>query len=216
MRNPDGNLNVGTMEGKALEVVEMINGRKMEVMCVRETKWKGDRAVKMAEGYNMLHAGGDGWGNGVGIIVNVEISKEVARVERWQERIIAVWTMIRQHMICVICVYGPQTGRTELDLLVVRQQQLRRVKDCKALAGECVTTQHKPAVFEVRMNMWKEEKTMRPTNIKWWKCKDDMMVEYWERVGGKYQELDTEKGTVEGGCGPYKDAFACCGGGAAW
>ena len=32
----------------------------------------------------MLHAGGDGRGNGVGIIVNVEISKDVARVERWQ------------------------------------------------------------------------------------------------------------------------------------
>ena len=41
--------------------------------------------------------------------------------------------------------------KTELDILVVRQQQLRRVKDCKALAGEYVTTQHKPVVFEARM-----------------------------------------------------------------
>ncbi len=56
----------------------------MEVLCVQETKWKGDRARKMAEGYKMLHAGGDGSSNGVGIIVNVEISKEVVRVERWQ------------------------------------------------------------------------------------------------------------------------------------
>ena len=32
----------------------------------------------------MLHAGGDGRSNGVGIMVNVEISKEVVRVERWQ------------------------------------------------------------------------------------------------------------------------------------
>ena len=36
----------------------------------------------MAEGYNMLHAGGDGRGNGFGIFVNVEISKDVVRVER--------------------------------------------------------------------------------------------------------------------------------------
>ena len=50
-------------------------------MCVQETKWRGDRAREMAEGYNMLHAGGDGRGNGVGIIVNVEIRKDVARVE---------------------------------------------------------------------------------------------------------------------------------------
>ena len=85
-----GSLNVGTMEEKALEVVEMMKRRKMEVLCVQETKWKGDRARKMAEGYKMLHAGGDGRSNCVGIIVNVEISKEVVRVERWQGRIIAV------------------------------------------------------------------------------------------------------------------------------
>ena len=29
----------------------------------------------MAVGYKMMHAGGDGRGNGVGIILNVEISK---------------------------------------------------------------------------------------------------------------------------------------------
>ena len=57
------------------------------------------------EGYKMLLAGGDGRSNGVGIIVNVEISKYVVRVERWQGMIIAVWMMIRQQMVCVICVY---------------------------------------------------------------------------------------------------------------
>ena len=36
------------------------------------------------------------------------------------------------------------------------------VKDCKALAGEYVTTQHKPVVFEVRMKKWKEKRTMGP------------------------------------------------------
>ena len=97
--------------------------------------------------------------------------------------------------------------QTELDLLVVRQQQLRRVKDCKALAGEYVTTQHKPVVFEVRMKKWKEKRTMGPKNIKWWKCKDEMMVEYRERVRRKYEELDAEKGTVEGEWRQYKDAF---------
>ena len=78
--------------------------------------------------------------------------------------------------------YSNGRHKTELDLLVVRQQQLRRVKDCKALAGECVTTQHKPVVFEVRTKKWKEKRTMGPKNIRWWKCKDEMMVEYRERV----------------------------------
>ena len=96
---------------------------------------------------------------------------------------------------------------TELDLLVVRQQQLRRVKDCKALAGEYLTTQHKPVVFEVRLKKWKEKMTMGPTNIKWWRCKDEMMVEYRERVRRKYEEIDAHKGTVEGEWRQYNDAF---------
>ena len=72
-----GSLNVGTMEGKALEVVEMMQRRRLEVLCVQETKWKGDRARQMAGGYKMMHAGGDGRSNGVGVIVSEEISMKV-------------------------------------------------------------------------------------------------------------------------------------------
>ena len=53
--------------------------------------------------------------------------------------------------------YRSGRHKTELDLLMVRQQQLRRVNDCKALTGEYVTTQHKPVVVEVRMKKWKEK-----------------------------------------------------------
>ena len=54
--------------------------------------------------------------------MNADISKEVVRVERWQGRIIAVWMMIRQQMVCVICVYGPQTGRTEAEKEAFREE----------------------------------------------------------------------------------------------
>ena len=57
------------------------------------------------------------------------------------------------------------------------------------------------------MKKWKEKRTMGPKNIKWWKCKDEMMVEYRERVRRKYEELDAEKGTVEGEWRQYTDAF---------
>ena len=57
------------------------------------------------------------------------------------------------------------------------------------------------------MKKWKDKRTMGPKNIKLWKCKDDMPVEYRERVKRKYEELDAEKGTVEGEWRQYKDAF---------
>ena len=28
------------------------------------------------------------------------------------------------------------------------------------------------------MKKWKEKRTLGPKNSKWWKCKDEMMVEY--------------------------------------
>ena len=58
------------------------------MLCIQETKWKGDRERALAGGYKMLHAGGDGKTNGVGIIVSAKISKDVVGVERWQGRII--------------------------------------------------------------------------------------------------------------------------------
>ena len=48
---------------------------------------------------------------------------------------------------------------------------------------------------------------MGPKNMKLWKCKDEMMVEYRESVRRKYEELDEEKGTMEGEWRQYKDAF---------
>ena len=57
------------------------------------------------------------------------------------------------------------------------------------------------------MKKWKEKRTMGPKNIKWWKCNDEMMVEYRERVRRNYEELDVEMGTVEGEWRQYKYAF---------
>ena len=53
-----GSLNVGSLGGKSLEVVEMMRRRKLEILCLQETKWKGDRARVLQGGYKLFHAGG--------------------------------------------------------------------------------------------------------------------------------------------------------------
>ena len=61
MRSPDGKSERGDDEGKGvLSIVEIRKRRKTEVLCVQETKWRGDTARKMAEGYKMLRVEGDG------------------------------------------------------------------------------------------------------------------------------------------------------------
>ena len=38
---------MGTLSGKGVEVMEMMERRRLEVLCVQETKWRGDRARMM-------------------------------------------------------------------------------------------------------------------------------------------------------------------------
>ena len=131
-----------------------------------------DRLAGLSDGQTMLcfagdfnaHIGGDeesigrfGWGtrNGEG--------REL--VEMLRRNGLAVAGTFFQKKESHKITYRSGRHKPELDLLVVRQQQLRRVKDCKALAGEYVITQHKPVVFEVRMEKWKEKRTMGPMEV---------------------------------------------------
>ena len=93
------------------------------MLCVQEIKLKG----ALAGGHKMLHAGGDGKSNGVGIIVPEGISKDVARVGRWQGKIVVAWMMEKRHLVCIIYVNGPQTGRVETEKWASREELERLV-----------------------------------------------------------------------------------------
>ena len=75
------------------------------------------------------------------------------------------------------------------------------------MAGEHVTTQHKPVVFVVRMHKKKQTKTVGRRTIKWWRCKGDVAVEYKERVTVKYEELNEKVGGLEEEWKKYKEPF---------
>ena len=91
--------------------------------------------------------------------------------------------------------------------MLVRKEQLWKIKDCKAIPGEHTTTQHKPVVFVVRMNRTKPSKIVGRKTIKWWKCIDGVATEYRERVKVKYEELGEEVDDVDEEWKKYKDAF---------
>ena len=64
--------------------------------------------------------------------------------------------------------------KTELHLVLVRKEQLWKIKDGKAIAGEHTTTQHKPVVFVVRVKRTKPNKIVGRKTIKWWTCIDEV------------------------------------------
>ena len=83
-------------------------------MCtVQVTKWKGDRARRSVGAYKLLHAGGVGWSNGMEIIVSV--IKQGVRVERCEGQIVMAWVVMQRQILCVMSIYGPQTGRTGVE-----------------------------------------------------------------------------------------------------
>ncbi|KAI5607533.1 hypothetical protein C0J50_1844 [Silurus asotus] len=96
--------------GKGREVADMIERRKVEMLCVQETKWKGSRARNIGGGFKLLYHGVDGKRNGVGVILKKEYSKCVVEVKRVSDRVMKVKLEVEGVMINVISAYAPQVG----------------------------------------------------------------------------------------------------------
>lgn len=60
-----GTLNVGSMTGKERELPEMLERRKVDRVCMQETRWKGSGARCK----KLFYHGVDGRRNGVGVVL---------------------------------------------------------------------------------------------------------------------------------------------------
>ena len=106
-----GSINVGSMTGKGGELVDMLERRKVEICCVQETRWRGNKARPLGRGYKLIYSGTDARGrNGVGVILNKRWQENVVEVSRVNDRIIKVKVMEHQLTINVIAAYAPQRG----------------------------------------------------------------------------------------------------------
>ena len=78
-----GTLNVGTMTGRGRAIADLMKSRRVDILCVQETRWKGNKARELGEGYKLIYSGTNKEGrNGVGIILSSEMKKEVIEVNR--------------------------------------------------------------------------------------------------------------------------------------
>ena len=105
-----GTLNVGTMTGKGRELADMMARRKVDILCVQETKWKGSKAKNIGGGYKLFYHGEDARRNGVGVIMNDEYARRVLEVRRVSDRVLSVKLEVEGMIINLISAYGPQAG----------------------------------------------------------------------------------------------------------
>ena len=102
-----GTQNLGTMTGKGRELADMMMKRKVDILCVQETKWTGSKARNIGDGCKIFYHGKDGRRNGVGVILSEEYIGRVFEVKRVSDRMMYMKLVIDGVMMTVISAYAP-------------------------------------------------------------------------------------------------------------
>jgi len=114
-----GSWNVGSLTGKLREVVDAMTRRRVNILCVQETKWSGQKAREVEDtGYKLWYSGATATRNGVGIVIDKSLKDGVVDIKRRGDRIILVKLLVGDLVLNIISAYAPQIG---LDESVKRQ-----------------------------------------------------------------------------------------------
>ncbi|KAK3561425.1 hypothetical protein QTP86_002546 [Hemibagrus guttatus] len=105
-----GTLNVGTMTGKGRELADVMERRKVDILCVQETRWKGSKARSIGAGFKLFYYGVDNKRNGVGVVLKEEFVRNVLEVKRVSDRVMSLKLEIEGVMLNVVSGYAPQVG----------------------------------------------------------------------------------------------------------
>ena len=85
-----GNWNVGSLTGKGRELVEVMQRRNIDILCIQETRWRGKRAKLLGDGFKIYYSGDSTRRNGVGIILHPDLQDKVLDVVRMNGRMMAL------------------------------------------------------------------------------------------------------------------------------
>lgn len=133
-------LNIGTLSGRIMEIIDMMMRRRIEVLCLQEIRWRGNKS-RFVNGYQIVCGEGDGLRNGVAVVLSPRISKYLVEVKRVNERLKKVILDIEGESICIISAYAPQTGldkRTKEEFYAKASEMVERLnpEDTVVLAGD--------------------------------------------------------------------------------
>ncbi|KAK3556334.1 hypothetical protein QTP70_007104 [Hemibagrus guttatus] len=73
-------LNLVEEVGKGRELADVMERRKVDILCVQETRWKGSKARSIGAGFKLFYYGVDNKRNGVGVVLKEEFVRNVLEV----------------------------------------------------------------------------------------------------------------------------------------
>ncbi|KAK3533658.1 hypothetical protein QTP70_024032 [Hemibagrus guttatus] len=82
--------------------------RKVDILCVQETRWKGSKARSIGAGFKLFYYGVDSKRNGVGVVLKEEFVRNVLEVKRVSDRVMSLKLEIEGVMLNVVSGYAPQ------------------------------------------------------------------------------------------------------------
>ncbi|KAK3542936.1 hypothetical protein QTP70_007285 [Hemibagrus guttatus] len=96
--------------GKGRELADVMERRKVDILCVQETRWKGSKARSIGAGFKLFYYGVDSKRNGVGVVLKDEFVRNVLEVKRVSDRVMSLRLEIEGVMLNVVSGYAPQVG----------------------------------------------------------------------------------------------------------
>jgi hypothetical protein len=92
-----GTWNVGSLTGKLREIVDTMISRRVNILCVQETKWKGQKAKEVEDtGFKLWYTCTTSNKNGVGIVLDKSLKDGVVDIKRQGDKIILleIWFLM--------------------------------------------------------------------------------------------------------------------------
>ncbi|XP_070050638.1 uncharacterized protein [Nicotiana tomentosiformis] len=101
-----GSWNVGTLTGKSIELAKILQKRRVNIVCVQETRWVESRA-RDADEYKLWYSGVQKGKNRVGILVDRELRESMVEVRRVNDRLMIIKLVVGECTINVVSAFAP-------------------------------------------------------------------------------------------------------------
>ena len=98
------------MTGEARELVDMMQRRKVDILCVQEIRWKISKSRSLGAGFKLVYHDVHGKRNGVTVKLKEEFVSTILEVKRVSDRVMSLKTEIEGVMVSVVSGDAPQVG----------------------------------------------------------------------------------------------------------
>ena len=107
-------LNIGTLTGKSREIADVMLRKKIDILCLQDTRWtggkSGGKARNLGDGFKLYYSGGGKPRNGIGICLSEEWQDKVIETNRKSDRVMTMKLVTPDKTYNIITAYAPQQG----------------------------------------------------------------------------------------------------------